>query len=72
MFAAESWAKDSDGGDVYLQIMKSALNTGKEGIIKEKERIGKMLGQKSSDKVKDKLRRKQNVLGSFRYRRDEL
>ena len=72
MFAAESWAKDSDGGEVYLQIMKSALNTGKEGIIKEKERIGKMLGQKSSDKVKDKLRRKQNVLGSFRYRRDEL
>ena len=55
-----------------MKIMRSSLDTGKEGLITEKERIAKMLGQKSSDKVREKLTRKQNVLGSFRYRRDEL
>ena len=52
--------------------MRGALETGKQGLVKEKERLAKMLGEKSSDKVKEKLKRKQNVLGSFRYRRDEL
>ena len=57
---------------MYVKIMKGALETGKQGLMKEKERIAKMLGEKSSDKVTEKLKRKQNVLGSFRYRRDEL
>ena len=73
LFAAESWAEEKgDGAEVYVKIMKGALETGKQGLINEKERLAKMLGEKSSDKVKEKLRRKQNVLGSFRYRRDEL
>merc|ERR1712045_876638 len=73
LFAAESWAGEKgDGAEVYVKIMKGALDTGKQGLIKEKERLAKMLGEKSSDKVKEKLKRKQNVLGSFRYRRDEL
>ena len=73
LFAAESWAGEKgDGAEVYVKIMKGALETGKQGLINEKERLAKMLGEKSSDKVKEKLRRKQNVLGSFRYRRDEL
>ena len=73
LFAAESWAGEKgDGAEVYVKIMKGALETGKQGLMKEKERIAKMLGEKSSDKVTEKLKRKQNVLGSFRYRRDEL
>merc|ERR1712066_536486 len=73
LFSAESWAKEKgEGAEVYVKIMKSSLETGKEGLITEKERIAKMLAQKSSDKVKEKLTRKQNVLGSFRYRKDEL
>ena len=52
--------------------MRGALDTGKEGLIKEKERLAKLLEKKSSDKVKEKLTRKQNVLGSFRYRKEEL
>ena len=73
LFSAESWAKEEgEGGDVYVKIMRSALDTGKEGLIKEKERLAKLLEKKSSDKVKEKLTRKQNVLGSFRYRKEEL
>ena len=73
LFAAESWAGEKgEGAEVYIKIMKGALDTGKQGLVNEKERIAKMLGEKSSDKVKEKLKRKQNVLGSFRYRRDEL
>ena len=39
LFAAESWAGEKgDGAEVYVKIMKGALDTGKEGLIKEKER----------------------------------
>ena len=72
MFAAESWAKEKGGaGDVYVKIMKVALETGKDGLEKEMSRVEKMLENKSSDNVKEKLNKKINVLKSFRTR-DEL
>ena len=72
LFAAESWAKEKEGaGDVYVKIMKMALETGKEGLEKEVTRVEKMLENKSSDNVKSKLTKKRNVLNSFKVR-DEL
>ena len=51
--------------------MKVALETGKDGLEKEMSRVEKMLENKSSDNVKEKLNKKINVLKSFRTR-DEL
>ena len=71
LFAAESWAKDQDadsGSDVYVKIMKTALDTGKEGLEKELARVEKMMENKSSDKVREKLTKKRNVLNSFRVK----
>ena len=72
LFAAESWAKEKgDEGEVYVKIMKTALESGSEAVEKEKARVEKMMENKSSDKVKAKLTRKLNVLSSFRVK-DEL
>lgn len=74
LFAAESWAKEKtedSGADVYVKIMKAALDGGMEGLKKEVTRVEKMLDKKSSDKVREKLTKKRNVLNSFRAR-DEL
>ena len=72
LFAAESWAKEEGGeGDVYVKIMKASIENGKEGVLKEIKRVDKMMEEKSSNKVKEKLTRKRNVLNSFKVR-DEL
>ena len=72
LFAAESWAKEKGGeGDVYVKIMKASIENGKEGVLKEIKRVEKMMEEKSSDKVKEKLAKKRNVLNSFKVR-DEL
>ena len=70
LFAAESWAKEQEdeGSDLYIKIMRIALDSGKEGLEKEVARVEKMLGNKSSDKVKEKLSKKRNVLNSFRVK----
>ena len=71
LFAAESWAKeqqDDSGSDVYVKIMRTALDTGKEGLEKEVARVEKMMENKSSDKVREKLNKKRNVLNSFRVK----
>ena len=70
LFAAESWAKEQEdgGSDVYVKIMKTALDTGKEGLEKEIVRVEKMMENKSSDKVREKLTKKRNVLNSFRVK----
>ena len=47
------------------------MENGKEGVLKEIKRVEKMMEEKSSDKVKEKLTRKRNVLNSFKVR-DEL
>ena len=47
------------------------MESGKEGVLKEIKRVEKMMEEKSSDKVKEKLTRKRNVLNSFKVR-DEL
>ena len=72
LFAAESWAKEK-GEDalVYVKIMKATLETGKEGVEKEKARVEKVMDNKASDKVKAKMARKLNVLNSFAVK-DEL
>ena len=51
--------------------MKASMESGKEGVLKEIKRVEKMMEEKSSDKVKEKLTRKRNVLNSFKVR-DEL
>ena len=72
LFAAESWAKQKEGdGEVYVKIMKASLDDAAEGVEKEIARVEKMLENKSSDNVKQKLSRRRNVLNSFRVR-DEL
>ena len=72
LFAAESWAREKgDEAAVYVKIMKAALEDGKEGLVKEIKRVEKMMENKSSDKIKEKLVKKRNVLNSFRVR-DEL
>ena len=48
--------------------MKTALDTGKEGLEKEVARVEKMMENKSSDKVREKLTKKRNVLNSFRVK----
>ena len=70
LFAAESWAKEQEesGSDVYVKIMKTALDTGKEALEKEIVRVEKMMENKSSDKVREKLTKKRNVLNSFRVK----
>ena len=70
LFAAESWANGQEDGDsdVYVKIMKTALDTGKEGLEKEIVRVEKMMENKSSDKVREKLTKKRNVLNSFRVK----
>ena len=51
--------------------MKASLDDAAEGVEKEIARVEKMLENKSSDNVKQKLSRRRNVLNSFRVR-DEL
>ena len=70
LFAAESWAKEQEdgGSEVYVKIMKTALDTGREGLEKEVARVEKMMENKSSDKVREKLAKKRNVLNSFRVK----
>jgi len=66
LFAAESWAKEKgEDAEVYVKIMKAALETGKEGVEKEKARVEKVMDNKSSNKVKTKMAKKLNVLNSF-------
>ena len=48
--------------------MKTALDTGREGLEKEVARVEKMMENKSSDKVREKLTKKRNVLNSFRVK----
>merc|ERR1712129_71143 len=72
LFAAESWAKEKgEDAMVYVKIMKAALDTGYEGVEKEKARVEKVMDNKASDKVIAKMARKMNVLNSFGVR-DEL
>ena len=56
---------------MYVKIMKASLDDAAEGVEKEIARVEKMLENKSSDNVKQKLSRRRNVLNSFRVR-DEL
>ena len=51
--------------------MRAALETGKEGVEREKNRVEKLIGNKSSPNVKTKLTKKLNVINSF-MRKDEL
>ena len=72
LFAAEAWAKEKgDDALVYVKIMKTALDTGYEGIEKEKARVEKVMDNKASEKVIKKMSRKMNVLSSFAVK-DEL
>jgi len=72
LFAAESWAKEKgEDAVVYVKIMKASLDTGTEGVKKEKARVEKVMENKASDKVKTMMAKKLNVLNSFGVR-DEL
>ena len=72
LFAATSWAAEKgEDGEVYVKIMRAALETGKEGVEREKVRVEKLFGNKSSPNVKTKLTKKLNVINSF-MRKDEL
>jgi len=74
LFAAKSWAAEKGGdSEIYVKIMTKTLDSGAEDIIKEIKRVEKMLDNKNSDNVKDKLTKKRNVLNSFKVRtKDEL
>jgi len=74
LFAAKSWAAEKGGdSEIYMKIMTKTLDSGAEDIIKEIKRVEKMLDNKNSDNVKDKLTKKRNVLNSFKVRtKDEL
>ena len=53
--------------------MTKTLDSGAEDIIKEINRVEKMVENKNSDNVKEKLTKKRNVLNSFKVRtKDEL
>ena len=72
LFAAEAWAKEKgEEGEVYVKIMKSAIDTGIDGVEKEKRRVENLIENKLSEKVKSKMERKLNVLNSFEIK-DEL
>ena len=51
-----------------MKIMTKTLDSGAEDIIKEINRVEKMMENKSSDKVREKLTKKRNVLNSFRVK----
>merc|ERR1719259_426793 len=54
--------------EVYVKIMTKTLDSGAEDIIKEINRVEKMMENKNSDNVKEKLTKKRNVLNSFKVR----
>merc|ERR1712131_5181 len=74
LFAAKSWAAEKGGdSEVYVKIMTKTQDSGAEDIIKEINRVEKMMENKNSDNVKEKLTKKRNVLNSFKVRtKDEL
>jgi len=72
LFAAEAWAKEKgEDAEVYVKIMKASLETGKEGVERERLRVEKLMENKASEKVKEKMSKKMNVLNSFAVK-DEL
>ena len=75
MFNIYTFTVYVQGGDseVYVKIMTKTLDAGAEDIIKEINRVEKMMENKNSDNVKEKLTKKRNVLNSFKVRtKDEL
>merc|ERR1719419_1458122 len=59
LFAAEAWAKEKgEDAEVYVKIMKASLETGKEGVEKERLRVEKLMENKASEKVKEKMSKK--------------
>merc|ERR1719187_809013 len=76
LFSAESWAKeaeDKETAKVYTKMMQSGLEEGVVAVEKERARVNKILSDKASDKVKERMTKRLNVLSSFAtFIKDEL
>merc|ERR1712012_635118 len=76
LFSAESWAKeaeDKETAKVYTKMMQSGLEEGVVAVERERARVNKILSDKASDKVKERMTKRLNVLSSFAtFIKDEL
>ncbi|KAL8610823.1 hypothetical protein ACOMHN_056678 [Nucella lapillus] len=72
---AKSLTKDAEkeSADVYIKTMKKVLDKGDEFVTTEIERVEKLKDGKVSDKKKEQLGKRLNILTSFELRlKDEL
>jgi len=76
LFSAESWAKeaeDKETAKVYTKMMQSGLEEGVVAVERERARVNKIINDKASDKVKERMTKRLNVLSSFAtFIKDEL
>ena len=73
--AAESYttALDKESAQVYVKTMQKIMDKGSKFVQSERERVEKLKDGKVSDKKKEQLGRRINILTSFELRmKDEL
>jgi len=71
--AALTQAQDQESAEVYVKMLRKVLDKGDKFIQQETERVEKLRDGKVSDKKKEQLGRRLNILTSFELRlKDEL